>query len=205
MTHTQKAIGFVVGVIILLVAFNLLFNRPASRRLEQLREEAETIDRRIAGAGARLRALPGIEKRIAESRKELDRLGVQFPRSVESVYKTITDAARATGFKISRRETSERIDNGESLRVFEINIVGYSPYRVLGEFLDSILSSPVLISVSSLAVSSEVPIGLQVENADLRVEMRLTTYLSKDGGGAFRDLPASSKLCRVQIFSGKKI
>lgn len=182
MTHTQKAIGIVAGVILLLILFHILFNSPASRRLEQLRLEAEELEQQVAEAEVRLIGLADVEQRIAEARSTLDRMEVQYPRSVEVVYQTITEAARETGFKISRRETSERPDDGGPLRVFEINIIAYSPYRVLGEFLDEIVSSPMLISVSFLSVSSDIPITIrEVDDNDLRVDLQLTTYLSKSG------------------------
>ncbi|MDP8234827.1 MAG: type 4a pilus biogenesis protein PilO [Candidatus Erginobacter occultus] len=184
MNHTQKAVGIVIGVILLLVMFRLFFYSPISSRLELLQKESGNLDREIAAARSRLTGLSGIEDRIAEARRTLEQLELQYPRSIEVVYQTITTAARETGLKISRRETLENLaDEGSALRSYEINIIAYCPYRVLGEFLDKIISSPMLISVSSLTISAETPVGVRsAGNADLRVDMQLTTYLSKGNG-----------------------
>jgi len=180
MSHTQKALGILIGVILLLVMFRIFFYSPVSRRLADLQEESKTLDQQIAAAGMKSAGLPAIEDRIAESRRTLDQLSLQYPRSIEVVYQTITTAARETGLKISRRETFEQPDEGSALRLYEINIIAYCPYRTLGEFLDKIIKSPILISVSALTISVESPAG--GGNGNLRVEMQLTTYLSKTNG-----------------------
>lgn len=184
MSHTQKALAIVIGVILLLVMFRIIFYNPVAGRLEELREESIGLDQRLAAAREKLSGLPEVEERIIEARQSLDQLEVQYPRSIEVVYRIITEAARETGLKISRRETSERPDEGDALRIYEIGIVAYCRYQVLGEFLDRIALSPMLISVSSLTISNEA--GAPVRSGtdgDLRVEMKLTTYLSKSDGG----------------------
>ncbi len=184
MSHTQKAIGIVIGVILLLIMFRIFFYNPVSRRLEQLQEESINLDRQIADAVRKTVGLEAVEEKIVEARRTLKQLDRQYPRSIEVVYQTITTAARETGLKISRRETLEQPDEESALRLYEINIVAYSSYRVLGEFLDRIISSPMLIFVSSLAVSAETPAAVSGgSNVNLRVEMQLTTYLSKIDGG----------------------
>lgn len=183
MSHTQKAVGILIGVILLLVMFRLFFSNPVSLRLEKLQEESLNLDRQIAAAVMKRVGLAGIEERIAAARGALDQLELQYPRSIEVVYQTITTAAQETGLKISRRETSENPDEGSALRIYEINIVAYCPYRALGEFLDRIISSPMLISVSSLTVTADTPAAaVAAGNGDLRVDMQLTTYLSKSNG-----------------------
>ncbi len=180
MSHTQKALTIVIGVILLLVMFRLFFYNPVAGRLEELRQESSTLDQQIAAARMRKAGLSEVEESIAEARRMLDQLEVQYPKSIEVVYQTITDAARETGLRISRRETSEKPDEGDALRIYEITIVAYCPYRVLGEFLDRIISSPMLISVGSLTISAEIPVLVPDRSADdLRVEMKLTTYLSR--------------------------
>jgi len=183
MSHTQKAVGILVGVVLLLIMFRLFFYNPVSSRLGELQEESEKLDQQIAAAVVKLAGLPEIEERIVQSRNTLDQLSLQYPRSIEVVYQTITTAARETGLKISRRETSERPEEESALKIYEINIIAYCPYRVLGEFLDKIISSPIRISVSSLTVSAESPAAAGAAgNGSLRVEMQLTTYLSKSNG-----------------------
>ncbi len=184
MSHTQKALAIVIGVILLLVMFRIFFYNPVSGRLEDLREESIELDQRIAAAGVKLAGLPEVEEKIVEVRQTLAQLEVQYPRSIEVVYRIITEAARETGLKISRRETSEKPDEGDALRIYEIGIVAYCRYRVLGEFLDRIALSPMLISVSSLTISNDAaaPVRSGTEG-DLRVDMKLTTYLSKSDGG----------------------
>lgn len=182
MSHTQKAVGILVGIILLLVMFRLFFYNPVSARLDELREESRRLDRQVAAARMKLIGLSEAEERIAEVQRTLEEMELQYPRSIEVVYQTITNAARETGLKISRRETSEQPDEGDALRIFDINIIAYCPYRVLGEFLDQIITSPILISVSSLTISTETPVSGVAGGNDLRVEMGLTTYLSKSEG-----------------------
>ena len=180
MSHTQKAIGILVGVILLLVMFWLFFYNPVSRRLEELQEESRQLEAQIVESGTKVIGLPEVEERIVKSRRRLDQLSVQYPRSIEVVYQTITTAARETELRISRRETSERPIEDKAFRIYEINIIASCPYQVLGEFLDKIISSPILISVSSLNISAES--AVEDGNGSLQVEMLLTTYLSKTNG-----------------------
>lgn len=181
MSHTQKAIGILIGVILLLIIFWLFFYNPVSRRLEDLQEESRQLEKQIVESGTKVIGLPEVEEKIVNSRRRLDQLSVQYPRSIEVVYQTITTAARETELRISRRETSERPIENQAFRIYEINIIASCSYQVLGEFLDKIISSPILISVSSLNISAESA----EENGSgglLQVEMLLTTYLSKTNG-----------------------
>ncbi len=183
MSHTQKALAVVIGVIFLLVGFRFFFYNPVAGRLAELREESSDLDQRISAARIKEAGLPEIEERIVEARQSLSRLEVRYPPSIESVYRTVTEAARETGMRILRRETSEKPDEGQALRIYEIRIVAHSPYRVLGEFLDRIISSPILITVSSLTVSAEISPSLRDGTGDqLRVDMKLTTYLRRADG-----------------------
>jgi len=71
-------------------------------------------------------------------------------------------------------------EEGLALREYEINISAYSSYRVLGEFLDRITTAPIIIYISELTIISNLgaPVG-EGKISELRVEMQLTTYLSR--------------------------
>ncbi len=183
MSHTQKAVGILIGVILLLVMFRFLFYGRVSRQLEQLKKESESLEQQISAAAIKVAGLGEVEREIAGVRRTLDQMEMQYPPSIEAVYQTITDAARETGLKISRRETSENPSGEGALRRYEIDIVALCSYRELGEFLDRIISSPILVFVSSLTVTADNPGPPNLSGeAELRVDMRLTTYLGKTNG-----------------------
>ena len=183
MSHTQKAIAGVIGVILLLVIFRVLFYGRVSRQLEQLKKESASLEQQLSAAAMKAAGLKEVEREIAAARRTLDQLELQYPRSIEAVYQTITDAARETGLKISRRETSENPSEEGVLRRYEISIQASCSYRQLGEFLDRISSSPILVLVSSLTVTADAPdLPKSPAAVGLRVDMRLTTYLGKTNG-----------------------
>ena len=185
MNYTQKALGILVGVILLLVLFWIFAYSPASNKLGRLQEEAKVLDKKNVEVQAKKAGLPDVNAEIASARDRLERLETQYPMTIERVYQTITEAAREVGFNISKRNTAEKPmeEEGTALREYEINISAYCSYRVLGEFLDRITNSPIIISISELTIISnrDAPVG-EGERDELRVEMQLTTYLSRVNG-----------------------
>ncbi|MFH1038225.1 MAG: type 4a pilus biogenesis protein PilO [PVC group bacterium] len=185
MNYTQKVLSILFGVILLLVLFRFAFYDPVSGKLERLQEEAKALDRQIAEIQGKQAALPGVQAEISAAREKLERLEVQYPRTIELVYQTITDAARKAELKISKRDTAEKKveDELSALRVYEIDIIAYCPYRVLGEFLNSIATSPMFIFITGLTITEDQNAAVRKEgSSDLRVEMQLTTYLSRING-----------------------
>ena len=185
MNYTQKALSILVGVILLLVLFWIFVYSPASSKLEQLQGEAKELDKKIVEVQAKQKSLPEIQLKIKNARDRLERLETQYPMTIERVYQAITESAREVGFNISKRNTAEKPmeEEGTALREYEINISAYCSYRILGEFLDRIANSPIIISISELTIISNrgAPVG-EGERDELRVEMKLTTYLSRDNG-----------------------
>jgi len=185
MTYTQKAVGILIGFIILLVLFWLIIYTPESNKLDNLQQEVKALDLKIINAKAQKDNLPEIENKIKNARERLERLEVQYPKTIEIVYQAITDAAEKEGFIISKRVTAEKQGEDEetALREYEINISAYCPYHILGDFLDRLVNSQIIISISGLAIVADRDAGFWKggEN-ELRVEMQLTTYLSRDNG-----------------------
>ena len=185
MNYTQKALGILVGVILLVVLFWIFFYTPASGKLIQLQKEAKDLDKRIAEIKIKKAGLPGVQTKIESARERLERLEVQYPRTIEIVYQAITDAAQKVEFQISKRDTAEKPveDEETALREYEIKISARCPYQVLGEFLDRITKSPIIISISGLAiVANSGSTSRKGEEGNLRVEMQLNTYLSRTNG-----------------------
>ncbi len=185
MTYTQKAVGILIGFVLLLVLFWLIVYIPKSNKLDGLQLEAQEIDLKIVDAKVKKAGLPEIENKIKNARERLERLEVQYPKTIEIVYQAITDAAEKEGFIISKRVTAEKQDEDEetALREYEIKISAYCPYHILGDFLDRLVNSQIIISISGLAIVDDRDLGFWKggEN-ELRVEMQLTTYLSRDNG-----------------------
>jgi len=185
MNYTQKALGFLVGIILLLVLFWIIVYAPASNKLDRLQEEAKAVTREIAEVQTKKAGLPGVNADIASARDRLAKLETQYPMTIELVYQAITKSAEEVNFNISKRTTVEKAmeEKGIALREYEININAYSPYMVLGEFLDRISNSPIIISISELTIISNR--GVTRGNGEwdeLRVDVKLTTYLSRENG-----------------------
>jgi len=185
MNYTQKALGFLVGIILLLVLFWIIVYAPASNKHDQLQEEAHAITREIAEVQAKRVGLPGVNADIVLARERLDKLETQYPMTIEGVYQAITKSAEEVNFNISKRTTVEKAmeEEGIALREYEINISAFASYVVLGEFLDRISNSPIIISISELTIVSNRGVAMEDEERDeLRVDMKLTTYLSRENG-----------------------
>ena len=182
MNYTQKALGLLIGVIAILVLFWLTIYAPKSNTLEELQIEAKELDKKLVEVQVKQKMLPQILIKIENTRERLERLEVQYPRTIELVYQVITDAAGKEGFNISKRDTAEIPveDEETALREYEIKISAHCQYQILGEFLDRIVNSRIIISISGLAIvaDSNMDSPRAGEN-DLRVEMQLTTYLSR--------------------------
>ena len=182
MNYTQKALSILIGIILLLVLFWIFVYSPVSSKLVELQDEAKSLDREIVEVQSKTVGLPDIKARIATASDKLERLETQYPMTIERVYQEITESAREVGFNISKRNTAEKPmeEEGTALREYEININAYSSYRVLGEFLDRITNSPIIIYISELTIISnrKAPVG-ERESSNLRIEMQLTTYLSR--------------------------
>ncbi|MEA1926702.1 MAG: type 4a pilus biogenesis protein PilO [Candidatus Auribacterota bacterium] len=182
MNYTQKALAILIGFILILVLFWLFVYSPASNKLGELKEEVKDLDHQLIEYRAKQANLPEIRDKIESARRRLGRLEVQYPRTIEVVYQAITEAAREVGFSISTRNTGEKQmeEAGTALREYEINIKAFSSYRVLGEFLYRIVNSPIIISISELAIISNRDAPVEGGKKDeLRVKMKLTTYLSR--------------------------
>ncbi len=182
MNYTQKALGLLIGVIAILVLFWLTIYAPKSNTLEELQMEAKELDKKLVEIQAKQKGIPEIEIEIKNARERLERLEVQYPSTIELVYQAITDAAGKEGFNISKRDTAEiqAEDDETALREYEIKISAHCPYQVLGEFLDRIVNSQIIISISGLAiVDDRESVIRKGEEGNLRVEMQLTTYLSR--------------------------
>lgn len=182
MNYTQKALGVLIGVVLLLVLFWVIIYTPESNKLEELQREAKELDKKYVEIQAQLKGLPEIQIKIKNVRDRLERLEVQYPRTIELVYQVITDAAGKEGFNISKRDTAEKSvdDEDTALREYEIQISAYCPYHTLGEFLDRIVNSQIIISISGLALVADSNTEFRKEReGKLRVEMQLTTYLSR--------------------------
>ena len=185
MNYTQKALGLLIGVILLLVLFWFIIYTPESNKLDQLQREAKELDKKLIEVQVKQKMLPEIQIKIKNVRERLKRLEVQYPRTIELVYQAITDAAGKEGFNISKRDTAEILvkDEETALREYEIKISAHCPYQILGEFLDRIVNSQIIISISGLAiVDDRGPAIRKGEEGNLRVEMQLTTYLSRTNG-----------------------
>ncbi len=185
MNYTQKALGILFGVILLLVLFWLFIYSPVSSELDRLQEQAKEIDGKIAATREKHAGLPGVQDKIASARKRLERLEVQYPRTIELVYQAITDASREVGLRISNRQLEEKPveDEGSALREYAIQITAHCPYNVLGDFLGRVVHSPMIISFTSLTVSTDPANPPRKKGGrDLRVDMKLITYLSKADG-----------------------
>ena len=182
MNYTQKALGILIGIILLLVLFWIFVYSPVSSKLVELQDEAKALDKEIVEVQSKTAGLPDIKAKIASARDRLERLETQYPMTIEIVYQAITESAREVGFNISKRNTAEKPmeEEGLALREYEINISAYSSYRVLGEFLDRITTAPIIIYISELTIISNLgaPVG-EGKISELRVEMQLTTYLSR--------------------------
>lgn len=185
MNYTQKALSILIGVIFLLVLFWIGIYTPASNKLARLQQKLKALDQEISDIQGKQAGLPDVQSKIETARDRLERLEIQYPMTIERVYQAITESAREVGFNISKRNTAEKSleEEGTALREYEINISAYCSYRVLGEFLDLITNSPIIISISSLKIISNrgAPVG-EGERDELRVEMQLTTYLSRTNG-----------------------
>ena len=107
MTYTQKALSLLLGIFILLGLFLLLVYYPASQKLNSLKSEEKIIEKKIAEAEIRKARLPEIENEIEIARQNLQRLEVQYPKTIDGVWQAIVDAAQEVGLSTSRRETSE--------------------------------------------------------------------------------------------------
>ena len=184
MTYTQKALVLLIGVIVLLGAFQLGVYRPKSALLAELREEDQKLDKEIAELQVKKAKLPLIEKEIEITRKQIKRLATQYPKTIESIYQAINDAAQETGFEILKTEMTEKPDVGAQeksvIKEYDIRIQARSSYQALGNFLYGIANSPVTIAVSGLKIVRE---GMVVSEFDtvpeLDVELLLTAYLTK--------------------------
>jgi len=157
MSYTQKAIGILTGFVLLLVLFWLIVYTPESNKLDELQRQSKELDKKIIDAKFKKATLPEIESKIKNARERLEQLEVQYPKTIEIVYQSITDAAEKEGFIISKRVTAEKQgeDEGTALREYEINISAYCPYHILGEFLDRIVNSQIIISISGLAIVAD--------------------------------------------------
>ena len=182
MNYTQKALSILIGIILLLVIFWIFVYSPVSSRLVELQAEAKELDKKIVEVKGKAVGLQNVNAKIASARDRLDRLETQYPMTIERVYQAITESAREVGFNISKRNTAEKPmeEEGTALREYEINITAYSSYRVLGEFLDRITNSSIIIYISELTIISnrDAP-GRKGKQTELRVDMQLTTYLSR--------------------------
>jgi Tfp pilus assembly protein PilO len=185
MNYTQKALGILVGIILLLVAFWLFVYSPASNKLVRLQAESKVLDKKILDLKTKQAGLPNVQIEIDSARDRLERLETQYPMTIERVYRAITESAREVNFNISKRNTAEKPmeEEGTALREYEIKINAYCSYRILGEFLDRITNSPIIIAISELTIISNRE-SSQKDNGrdDLRVEIKLTTYLSRTNG-----------------------
>lgn len=185
MNYTQKALGILIGVIVLLVLFWAFIYSPASSKLERLQYEAKNADSKIIETQLKLSSLPNIKDEIISIREKLEQLETRYPMTIERVYQAITESALEVGLNISKRNTAEKpVEDEEiALREYEIKINAYSSYQVLGEFLDRITNSPITITISEVTIISNrsVP-AVEGERNELKVEMKLTTYLSRTTG-----------------------
>jgi len=182
MNYTQKALAILAGIILLLLAFWLVFYHPVAARYGELQEKSAELERRIEKQKARIKKLPRINKEIVSIRNKLARLEVQYPRTIETVYQAITQAADRVGFKILKKETRERLVNDPSLALKEHNveITARSSFRELGEFLHEIKNSAVIVTVEGLTIISYSDDQFRENGRDLDVNLALTTYLSKN-------------------------
>lgn len=185
MKYTQKALILLIGVILLLGAFQLCVYQPKSAQLARLRVEERELDKKIVDLQGKKAGLPRVEKEIEITKRQLKRLEEQYPKTIESVYQAINDAAQEAGFTILKTEMMEEPDKGakkkSAVREYDFLIGARSTYQALGEFLYGIAHSPVVISVSGLKiVRNDMVVSEFSKVPDLEVKLRLTTYLTKE-------------------------
>ena len=82
MNYTQKALGILVGIILLLVLFWIFVYSPVSSKLVELQDEAKALDKEIVEVQSKTAGLPDIKTKIASARARLERLETQYPMTI---------------------------------------------------------------------------------------------------------------------------
>ena len=178
MNYTRKVLLSLLLVFILPALFLLLVGRPRAREYSRLQAQEKKLNHEIMAAQREVNLLPDTMKEIEFLRGRLARLKRQYPRTIEPFYEQISGTAKKVGLDIlSMVSVSSPHPEKKEQAVEErfVQIEARCSYQVLGEFLDELSQLPVAVSISALTLA-----GKKSSLPQLEVEMRLTTYLSRE-------------------------
>lgn len=186
MNYAQKALLMILLLFSLLGAFILGVYLPGSVRLEEKIRQSERLELELRELEARRQGLDRVREQVEALSLQLSKIEEQYPRAIDPVYRSLSEAARQRQITVLGMRAIERVGqpDPEIVRLWDIAMEVRSEYKDLGEFLADVSGLPVLVRIAGLQLER----GRGEEGKDqVEVSLNLIAYLSRESDSAAKE------------------